>query len=274
MHWRILGDKLTPFLLLFALTATALYAAQPLAGSSLVVEGLGKGTVALGGQWQFRIGDDPAWSAPTLDDTGWEQLRAGRPWGDQGHYRYAGFAWYRRHLNFVQNPGSPSEVVLYMPHVRCAYEVYWNGRLVGHYRTLPARPFFRFALPQTFGLGQPQQGVLAIRTWTAPLDSASSGNDRGMTATPLVGTPEAITEIDSAHKHTQAKRSLFGLIQMLILLEVVLIGFVAWVRNRNQKLLFWMIVFLSASILTLLTTPLDIAWLHRIQTLVLWPVHC
>jgi hypothetical protein len=95
-----------------------------------------------------------------------------------------------------------------------------------------------------------------------------------MTATPLVGTPEAIGEIDSAHRHIQAKRSLFGLVQMLILVEVVLIGFVAWVRNRNQKMLFWMIVFVGASILTLLTTPLDIAWLHRIQTLVLWPVHC
>jgi hypothetical protein len=61
---------------------------------------------------------------------------------------------------------------------------------------------------------------------------------------------------------------------MLILIEVVLIGFVAWVRNRNQKLLFWMILFLGASILTLLRTTLDIPWLHRIQTLVLWPAHC
>jgi Stage II sporulation protein E (SpoIIE) len=116
--------------------------------------------------------------------------------------------------------------------------------------------------------------VLAIRAWTAPLDSASSGNDRGMTATPLVGTSEAIAEIDSANSHIQAKRSLFGLVQMLILIEVVLIGFVAWVRDRSQKLLFWMLLFLGASILTLLTTPLDIPWLHSIQTLVLWPVHC
>jgi hypothetical protein len=61
---------------------------------------------------------------------------------------------------------------------------------------------------------------------------------------------------------------------MLILIEIVLVGFVAWVRNRNQKLLFWMLLFLGASILTLLTTRLDIPWLHRIQTLALWPVHC
>jgi hypothetical protein len=274
MLWRVLQDKLAPFLLFFALTATTLYATEPLAGSSLVVEGLGRGTVALDGQWQFHLGDSPAWSSPTVDDSSWEHLRVDQPWGDQGHYGYAGFAWYRRHVDFVPGSGPPTEVVLYMPHIRCAYEVYWNGQQVGHFGSLPARPFFRFALPEAFGLGHPQQGVLAIRVWTAPLDSASSGDDRGMTATPLVGTSEAIAEIESANQHTQAKRSLFGLVQMLILVEVVLIGFVAWVRNRDQKLLFWMIVFLGASILTLLTTPLDIPWLHRIQTLVLWPVHC
>ena len=271
---RGLHGKLAPLLLLFAFAAAALHAAVPLDGSSLVVQGLGRGTVALDGGWQFHVGDDPAWSSPTVDDTGWEHLRVDRPWGDQGHYGYAGFAWYRRHVNFVQGPGSPAMVMLEIPHVRCAYEVYWNGQLVGHFGSLPARPFFRFALPEAFGLGHPQQGVLAIRAWTAPLDSASSGDDRGMTATPLVGSSEAIAEIESANRHTQAKRALFGLVQMLILIEVVLIGFVAWARNRDQKLLFWMVVFLGASILTLLTTPLDIEWLYRIQTLVLWPVHC
>ena len=107
-----------------------------------MVEGLGRGIVALGGQWQFHLGDDAEWSLPNLDDTGWERLLVDRPWGDQGHYGYTGFAWYRRHLDFVQSTASPVELVLYM-------------------------------------LGHPKQGVLVIRTWTAPLDSASSGDDRG-----------------------------------------------------------------------------------------------
>ena len=66
MLWRFLPNKFAPFWLLFALTATALHAAQPLAGSSLVVEGLGRGTVALDGQWQFRVGDDPARSIANI----------------------------------------------------------------------------------------------------------------------------------------------------------------------------------------------------------------
>src|SRR5271170_7979346 len=217
MLWRVVHDKLAPLLLFFTLTAASLHAAQSLAGSSLVVEGLGRGTVALDGPWQFRAGDDPAWSSPTLDDTSWEHLRVDRSWGDQGHYGYTGFAWYRRHVDFVQGPGSPPEVVLYMPHVRCAYEVYWNGRLVGHYGSLPTSPLFRSSSSQAFGLGRPQQGVLAIRTWTAPLDSASPGNDRGMSATPLVGTSEAITQVLTANSFAQAKGSLIDFIQILIL---------------------------------------------------------
>lgn len=55
-----------------------------------MVEGLGRGIVALGGQWQFHLGDDAEWSLPNLDDTGWERLLVDRPWGDQGHYGYTG----------------------------------------------------------------------------------------------------------------------------------------------------------------------------------------
>ncbi len=274
MLWRVLRDRLSPCLLFFALSVTALYAAQPVAGSSLVVEGLGRGTVALDGQWQFRVGDDTAWSSPTFDDTGWERLLVDRPWGDQGHYGYAGFAWYRRHLDYVRSAGSPDDVMLYMPHVRCAYQVYWNGGLVGHYGRLPASPLFRSASSQAFLLGRPLHGVLAIRVWTAPLDSASPGNDRGMTATPMVGTSEAIAEIQTANSYAQAKGSMVDFVQILILGTIMLIGFIAWVRNRNQKVLFWMVLFLGASILTLLRNPLDFAQLHRVQTLILWPAHC
>jgi hypothetical protein len=70
---------------------------------SLVIDGLGKGTAALNGPWQFHLGDDPVWASPALDDatghSGWEQLTADKPWGAQGHLAYAGYAWYRRHVH-------------------------------------------------------------------------------------------------------------------------------------------------------------------------------
>src|SRR6202011_2099612 len=62
----------------------------------LVVDGLGRGTVPLDGPWQFHTGDDTSWANPAFDDSNWEQLDISRPWGDQGHWDYAGRAWYRR----------------------------------------------------------------------------------------------------------------------------------------------------------------------------------
>src|ERR1700683_94407 len=76
-----LNNRLALFLVFFVLPAPLLYAPEPVAGAPLLVEGLGKGTVALDGQWQFRVGDDSAWSSPTLDDRDWERLRVDRPWG-------------------------------------------------------------------------------------------------------------------------------------------------------------------------------------------------
>lgn len=81
----------------------------------------------------------------------------------------------------------------------------------------------------------------------------------------------AIAGIETGNSYAQAKRSLFDFVQVLILGEVVLIGFVAWVRNRNQKLLLWMILFLGASILSLLTSPMDFQWpIHCIEDISLW----
>ena len=49
-----------------------------------VAEGLGRGTVAVDGPWQFRTGDDLAWAAPGLDDSGWESVDVGRLVGRAG----------------------------------------------------------------------------------------------------------------------------------------------------------------------------------------------
>jgi hypothetical protein len=45
-----------------------------------------------------------AWANPGFDDSHWEQIDISRPWGDQGHWAYAGFAWYRRQIEFKTEP--------------------------------------------------------------------------------------------------------------------------------------------------------------------------
>ena len=50
--------------------------------------GIGTGTRAITGLWQFHLGDDAAWARPGFDDHTWEQIPADQPWGDAGHPAY------------------------------------------------------------------------------------------------------------------------------------------------------------------------------------------
>ena len=156
------------------------------------LEGLGKGTAALDVRWQFHVGDDLSWAEPQIKDAsgqgGWEAILPDRPWGAQGHYAYAGFAWYRLHLQIVPAPGVNSRFQLLLPQVGDAYEVYWNGKPVGHYGSFPPHPSWPAqAVPAVFTLDGKPDGVLAIRVWKGPLGSSSSGYIGGLQATPIVG---------------------------------------------------------------------------------------
>ena len=57
-------------------------------------------------------------------------------------------------------------------HIDDAYEIYWNGKLVSRFGTMPPNPSYLWSPPpQTFGLGPIRDGVLALRVWKAPLNS-------------------------------------------------------------------------------------------------------
>ncbi len=44
---------------------------------ALSVVELGKAAVSLDGLWQFRLGDDPKWASPALDDSTWQPIEVG-----------------------------------------------------------------------------------------------------------------------------------------------------------------------------------------------------
>ena len=106
----------------------------------LVADGLGRGVVALNGPCQFHLGDDQSWAAPAFDDSGWERLATDQPWGQQGHPRYTGFAWYRCSIALTPAPGASPQFSILLPLVDDAYEVYWNGSLIGGLGKLQPRP--------------------------------------------------------------------------------------------------------------------------------------
>jgi serine phosphatase RsbU (regulator of sigma subunit) len=257
-------------------------AANPAA--PLVIDGLGKGTIPLDGPWQFHAGDDLSWANPAFDDSHWEHTDISRPWGDQGHWNYAGHAWYRRSIDFKSTPGDTSNLALFVPGALCSYQVYWNGRLIGSTGRMPAPASLNQSTAQIFPLGNPGRGVLAFRVATTPLDSTTAGNGLGSIAMPRVGDFESISNL-AAKQHASAIRRIFlEIVQIVIYGQLFLLGALVWLRNRNQKLLFWMSAFLLADALWVSLDPVLFPWLltspvacafygptfHSIEDIALW----
>jgi serine phosphatase RsbU (regulator of sigma subunit) len=243
----------------------------------LQIDGLGKGTAPLDGPWQFHIGDDPSYALPQTSDSiginGWEQLNADKTWGAQGHPSYAGYAWYRKHLHFSPAPGASPQFFLLILKIDDAYEVYWNGQLMGHNGTLPPHPSYPFAQSaQIFNLGQPRDGVLAVRVWKAPLESFDSDLLGGFNAAPLAGSFQAITDRKAAgdylwlqnRQYYFALRALYALVMVLSLL--------GWLRDRSQRVLLAMAAFSGSPFIAMFLTTLRLPISHNVGLGWLQPV--
>jgi hypothetical protein len=249
---------------------------------TFATEGLGKGTVAIDGPWQFHLGDDLAWADPAFDDSHWEQLTADKPWGAQGHPNDGGFAWYRRHVAVNPAPGAGPDLALFVLYVQDAYEIYWNGRLVGGRGKLPPHAVILwYPTWQTFGLGQAHEGVLAVRVWHAPPQTEATPEGGGFLIPPVLGSPDAIARYEDEfdYGYMRSHQFNFGLAYLYSLAG--LLSFLAWMRDRRQSLLIWMAGFCFAQPLRLLPpnwpSPISLATsniiyclLQAIQDVSLW----
>jgi hypothetical protein len=225
----------------------------------LVVEGLGRGTIALDGPWQFHTGDDVAWADPAFDDSRWEQLIANKSWGEQTHPGYTGFAWYRRHIAFESGSSSAQEIALLINRVQSCYEVYWNGKLVAEYGKLPPHPvWYPRGSPQTFGLGHAKSGVLALRIWTHPGGSIESGREGGLRDVPFIGTPAGIQAQRDQTDYVWLRNHQFSFAQSTLYALVMLFCLGGWIRNRSQQLLLWMATYCLAPLILLCMTGLNL----------------
>jgi serine phosphatase RsbU (regulator of sigma subunit) len=235
----------------------------------LNVDGLGKGTAPLDGPWQFHTGDDRAWAEPqTADATGvagWEQLSAGKTWGEQTHPAYAGYAWYRKHLHFSAAPGTAGDFYLLVERVENVYQVYWNGRLVGHDGTMPPSPSYPYEQgEQIVHLGAARDGVLAVRVWKAPLESFDSDKLGGFVATPVAGSLEAITDKKAAADYgwLQGRQYYFALRSLYML--VMVLSLLAWFRDRSRRVLLAMAAFSGSPFISMFLVGLRLPLSHDI----------
>jgi hypothetical protein len=235
------------FLLLFA---TTLVAQQPSlkppvkAAPTLTIQGIGRGAALLDGDWQFHLGDDPRWADPNFDDSSWETIGVNAPWGAQQYPSYTGFAWYRRHVEIIPTAGATQDYKIFLGYVQDAYEVYWNGSLMGHLGKVPPNPqWFYFQPPETFPLRGSAYGTLAIRVWKAPLESFSAAESGGILEAPWVGGEESIELMEKTNLWSWVRQDLFEYSLVLLRGFVTLLCFVIWSRNRREQLFAWVGIF-------------------------------
>jgi hypothetical protein len=255
------------FLLAVAVFA---HAADGSNSAPLLVRGLGTSSVPLDGPWSFRTGDDLSWASPAFDDSSWTKVDIARPWGDQGFWAYSGFAWYRRHVDF----GQAREVAIFTPTSSAVYQLFWNGRLVADYGPLPSNPGRQAIKSTVIRIEDPGSGVLAFRACSGPNDSSTAGDQLGLMAQPIAANPEAAGNLLAVDAASTFRDSLAEYTQVPFYAELALLGALVWLRNRGQKLLFWMVLYCVSSVFYLTLNPAFAApWLASLPILFSSPFH-
>ena len=172
---------------------------------------INQATRLLTGPWHFHLGDDMRWSAPDFDDSRWETADltpapgahdgdvgltdyvAG--WSARGHEGYSGYAWYRLHVA-VDAPAGTRIALLAPAYVEDAYQLFWNGALIGGSGDFSDNPPVIYSTkPQIFRLPPEAtnvgDAVIAIRVWMRP-GLARLSDAGGIHVPPMLGTSDAI----------------------------------------------------------------------------------
>jgi hypothetical protein len=233
--------------------------------SALVIQGLGQGEVRLNGFWQFHTGDDPRWASPSLDDAAWEPITASSTWGSQGHAGYTGFAWYRRHVLITHAPGANTTYALLIPPIDDAYEVYWNGKLIGGYGKLPPHPHWYYtAFSRAFPVPAPISGTIAIRVWKSPLLFVDPGSLGGMSEPPILGDADSIAAQLAVSNSESTLQYLYDFSLMILYGFVTLVSLLLWSRDRKVGLFLWLAVFTATPAILLMfqesLIPISFGW--------------
>lgn len=242
-------------LLLFAAFAAGPLSAQQSAQAAgaappsvLVIRGIGQGIVPIDGNWQFHTGDDMRWAQPSFDDSQWATIQTDNTWGAQGYPSYTGFAWYRRHIDIVSGAGGNARYSIFIEQAQNAYELYWNGKLIGQYGRVPPHAIWYYSrFFQSFPLSGATSGVLAVRVWKAPLD-AFDPSDNGGIYLPQIGDPQTIALQESAQEWQIISGDLFDYGLILLRIFIAFLCLVLWYRDRKEHLFVWVAVYTAAPV--------------------------
>jgi len=93
---------------------------------------IGLGVTNSGGEWRFKVGNDPTWKDKDLDDSAWEPKQA-EYYSKPG---YVGDVWFRQKM-FVPESWGQNDLLLNAGTVCMAAEVFFNGEKVGQFGAWP-----------------------------------------------------------------------------------------------------------------------------------------
>jgi hypothetical protein len=241
----------------------------------LDIDDIGKGTVPIGGEWQFHPGDDVRWASPSYDDSQWEHIKTDKSWGAQTHPSYSGFAWYRRHLDIAPPRVADLKLAILMPAVDDEYEVYWNGVEIGSQGTLPPHAVWYTAHRQSFAFpvspASVTDGVLAVRVWKSKLASFDYSTLGGMRGPPVLGDAESITRRISSDDFASMRRNLYYRIVIIIIALMGMVALFTWAHDRAQWVFLWFGIWSMGRVAQFLTTmpSINFSFSHAVINCVL-----
>jgi hypothetical protein len=123
----------------------------------------------VGKNWRFHAGDDPHWADPGFNDSVWKVFQPREDWTAQGYSTKDDLLWFRFQLKV---PPDQASLVLLMPRIDMAYQVFANGQLVGQAGSLPPEsPLSPESASRIFTLpvlDSAKPMVVAIRLWHDP----------------------------------------------------------------------------------------------------------
>ena len=228
---------------------------------------LGDSATELTGPWKFHPGDNAAWSATEMDDSGWGTIDLTPPpgsanvslgtsgfipgWTEQGYPGYSGYAWYRLRINVE---GARTRLALKMPgRFDDAYQVYVNGQRIGEFGSFKDSGVTAYsALPRGFPLPADLRGgpmTIAVRMWMDSATQFASPDAGGMHEPPVLGLAPVIgTQVrldwdDSVHNVG------IGYLEGLILLLALAVSLTHFWMEPSDKAYLWLaLVSLATSI--------------------------
>ncbi|MFZ0394825.1 MAG: PP2C family protein-serine/threonine phosphatase [Terracidiphilus sp.] len=194
--------------------------------------------VALGPNWLFAPGDNPAWAAPDLDDSGWRTVSTNRTLPEYG-IRDIPYAWYRIHIQL--RPGT-KDVMVGFKHTFGRYEVYANGVRIGGNGSFPGPARFNqyamAAFPVADGLVTPRgELVLVLRFAVDAVGDMGPGTStplRSDSGPYLMSRESAPREKSYVNAHNTADMWVLACLSLLI--GLVAIALYGTLRHQREYL--------------------------------------